>query len=157
VKVFGADPVLLPKKEAAKVILILAVGIPLALFVWRQNVRREQSKAESLAFLHSLRAETITGINLSEEHGGILKTITDSSMLGAFSDAVHPTEIYEPNHPSYTRTFVATVTFKDAASHQYALHTIFPADETVYIDFPHGGSGKSKPLYTWMRAQSLVP
>jgi hypothetical protein len=157
VKLFGADLVLLPKKEAAKIILILAVGIPLALFVWSQNVRRERSKTESLAFLHSLRADAITGINLSEEHSGILKTITHPSTLEAFSDAVHATEIYEPNHPSYTRNFVATVTFKDTASRRYELHTILSADETIYIDFPHGGSGKSKPLYGWMRSQSLVP
>jgi hypothetical protein len=156
VKLFGADLVFLPKKEAAKIILILAVGIPLAFFVWRQNVRREQSKTENLAFLHSLPAEAITDIVLSEEHGGILKKITDPSALRGFADAVHATEIYEPNHPSYTRNFVTTVALK-SSSLQYVVHTIFPADETIYIDFPQGGSGKSKPLYRWMRAQSLVP
>jgi hypothetical protein len=44
--------------------LILAVGVPLALFVWRQNVLREQSQTENLPFLHSLGAAAMTGIDL---------------------------------------------------------------------------------------------
>jgi hypothetical protein len=134
--------------------LILAVGVPLALFVWRQNVLREQSQTENLPFLHSLGAAAMTGIDLSDEDGGTHKTIIYSAALGAFSDAIHSTEIYEPNHPWYTRNFVAALTLTDAASRRYQLRTIFPADDTIYLDSPHGGSGKSKALYSWMRAQS---
>ena len=144
------------KKEAAKIVLILAVGIPLALFVWRAHVRREQSGTENLAFLHSLRGDSIRHATVSESHGTITKIVTGPAALSALVDALNSAESYEPNHPSYTHNFIATLATKNAAPREYEWHTIFPADETIYIDFPHGGNGKSKPLYAWMKSQGLL-
>ena len=105
-KLFGADLVFIPKKEAAKLIVIAAVGIPLALFVWRQNVRREHSHAEHLTFFRSLSAAGITGIRISDPHGTAVRRVTDSAALASFVDAVHSIEAYQPNHPSYTHNYL---------------------------------------------------
>jgi hypothetical protein len=156
VKLFGADVVLFPKKEAAKVILIAAVGIPLALFVWRQNVRREHSRGEHLTFLRSLAAASLTAVRVSDPHGTALRSVTDSAALASFVDAVHFIEVYQPNHPSYTHNFVAKLDLNGGSSLRYEFHTIFPADETIYIDFPSGGNGKSKQLFEWMHAQGFL-
>ena len=155
-KVSHAESAFVDKKEIAKIALIVCVGIPLTLFVWRENVRHEQARAENLTFLRSLRASSIRDVTVSDSHGTVTKIVTDAAALAALADALHATQVYEPNHPSYTHNFVVTVSVRNGTSRRYDWHTIFPADETIYIDFPHGGNGKSRPLYNWMREEGLL-
>jgi hypothetical protein len=156
VKILGADLILLPRKHVARISLILATGILLGVFVWRQSSQRDESQAENLAFLHSVRADSIAGVSISDDHGKPLKTVTEPDALASFASAVNSTELYQPNHPYATSKFQVALRPKDGPMHRFDLYTLFPADGTIYMDFYPGGNGKSTQLFGWMKAQGFV-
>jgi hypothetical protein len=155
VKLFGADLVLLPKKEAAKLAIILIVAVPLVLFVWHARNETARAEDQNIAVLRSLKADALVGVSISDESGRPVKTVTDKAALASFASAANSVEPYEPNHPYATHKFQFAVRLVNQMQ-RFDAYTMLPADETLYIDFHPAGNAKSKPLFNWMKTQEFV-
>jgi hypothetical protein len=154
VKLFGADLVILQKKDATKLVLILLVFVPLVLFVWHARNETARAEDENIALLRSLKTDAVAGVSISDERGRPLKTVTDRAALASFATAASSVEPYEPNHPYVVQRFQFAVRLPSEMD-RFDAYTLYPADQTMYIDFHPGGNAKSKQLFDWMKTQGL--
>jgi hypothetical protein len=156
VKLFAADRVAMTTREAVGSGLVLIVAVLLGAFAWHQRNVRGDSEQENLSFLHALHADAVAGVSISDEHGASLKTVTDAAGLASFASAVNSLEPYQPNHPYATSKFQVALRPKDGPMRRFEVYTMFPADQTIYIDLHPAGNGKSKQLFEWMKAQGFI-
>ncbi len=91
-------------------------------------------------------------------------TVTNSTDLVSFADAVKRTERYRPNHPSYDEEFYVKLFLHDGQCREYEFHTMHSRDKVLYMYFvrnkglwtSYHGNGKSGSLYVWMKEKGLI-
>jgi hypothetical protein len=131
------------------------------------TAQRTKTQSDYMGFLHSLRATSITKVDIYEQKnsdiGSLLSSVSSPSALAGFARAANTVEPWRPNHPAIAKSYFVELSLSDGQKREFEFDIMAgPPDRTIYISFArrfrggisYYGNCKSAALFEWLKGQT---